>query len=166
MTYKDRLLIKRQYRAKERTGGLGDPYFGGIHWRVYMSPIEWELWDDIRSWGIRLYPQYPVLRYFADFANPDEKVVVEVDGKEWHDPEADAVRDKEMQKAGWHVYRFDGASTLRTMSEEQVDGYQTIETEAGLALTDIATRHSLWWSDYVSKREPKHIGEIMGVINT
>lgn len=39
-------------------------------WYAYMSPIEWNVWQDIRSYGLPLYPQVPCGKYFIDFADP------------------------------------------------------------------------------------------------
>lgn len=83
-----------------------DPYWWeGV---IEMTPIERSSWADIKSWGLAFYPQYPVLKYFVDFANPSLKIIIECDGKHWHDPAKDAVRDAELNKAGWTVYRFTG----------------------------------------------------------
>jgi len=39
-----------------------------------MSPIEFNVWSDIRSNGLMFYPQFPVLNYFIDFADPIRKI--------------------------------------------------------------------------------------------
>jgi very-short-patch-repair endonuclease len=83
-----------------------EPYT--IDWAHIFTPIEFALWCDIRSAGIVLYPQYPVGKYFADFANPVTKCVIECDGAAFHHPEKDAKRDGNMEAMGWCVYRFTG----------------------------------------------------------
>ena len=84
-----------------------DPYW----WEdiVEMTPIERSAWSDIRSCGVVFYPQFPVLGYFADFANPKFKIIIECDGKDWHDPEKDASRDAKLNALGWTVHRFTGS---------------------------------------------------------
>lgn len=105
-------LIRRLYKILtpmiiERDGAL-DPYF--LDWPSVMTPIEFNLWQDIRCNGLGFFPQYPVNKYFADFADPIKKIVIEADGK-WHDPVKDETRDNVMEIDGWMVFRFTGAET-------------------------------------------------------
>lgn len=92
-----------------------------MDWHSILTPIEWNVWCDIRSIGlIVLYPQYPVLEFYADFANPYFKIIVEVDGKEYHkDKQADYDRDKKLSQNGWTVFRLTGAETYK---EVEYDG--------------------------------------------
>lgn len=92
-----------------------DPYSSGINWPKMFSPIEEVTWGCIRSFGrAPLYPQYPVGRYFTDFGNPAVKIAIECDGKEWHlDKSKDMLRDRELKKLGWIVYRINGADCNR-----------------------------------------------------
>lgn len=85
-----------------------DPYLwhNGMIW---MTPIEEFLWHDIRAMGAVLYPQYPVGRFFVDFANPAAKVAIECDGAAYHlDKAKDARRDAELAAIGWRIYRAPG----------------------------------------------------------
>lgn len=76
---------------------------------VSMTPIEWPMWQDIRSIGMVMYPQYPVGRFFVDFGNPVAKVAIECDGAAWHqDKAADKRRQDKIESMGWTVYRFTG----------------------------------------------------------
>jgi hypothetical protein len=87
---------------------------------IDLSPIEWALWDDIRMMNMVMYPQYPVGRYFVDFANPAAKVAIECDGKRWHtDRERDASRQAEIEAMGWVVYRITG----RDCFSDSVEGF-------------------------------------------
>jgi hypothetical protein len=94
----------------ERNGRI-DPYF--LDWCSVMTPIESNLWIDIRSNGLPFFPQYPVGRYFVDFGDPIKKIAVEADGKDWHDAERDKMRDSSLNELGWDVFRFTGAETYR-----------------------------------------------------
>jgi len=91
------------------TEGRHDPYF--VDWMSVMTPIECNLWCDIRGFGLPYYPQYPVGRYFVDFADPIRRWALEADGKEWHDAEKDAKRDQKLGMMGWRVFRFTGRET-------------------------------------------------------
>lgn len=102
-------IIRRAYRymtprilARSRTS----PYF--LDWLPTFTPIEYDAWISIRQLGMPMFPQYPVGRYFVDFGDPQKKIAIECDGKQWHDPEKDAKRDAELIELGWIVYRFAG----------------------------------------------------------
>lgn len=77
---------------------------------IFMTPIEAWLWHDIRACDAVLYPQYPVLDFFVDFANPKAKVAIECDGAAYHiDKAKDEARDRRLLGIGWTVYRISGA---------------------------------------------------------
>lgn len=85
-----------------------DPYELG-NWLTVFTPIEFSLWQDIRSRGLDLWPQLPVGRFFVDFGNPVAKVAIECDGRQWHqDAAKDAARDQELEAMGWTVIRIPG----------------------------------------------------------
>jgi very-short-patch-repair endonuclease len=120
-----------------RNEWAGDHYA----WEPYirMTPIEAWLWGDIRDAGIILYPQYPVDRYFADFANPLAKVVVECDGAAFHkDKDRDDLRDTRMHELGWHVYRLTGRA-CRTEFDEETREYGV----ARRLMDQIGDRHEI-----------------------
>lgn len=79
----------------------------------FMTPIERNVWDYLRGSGMLFYPQYPVGKYFIDFARPQDKIGIEVDGKEWHtDKKKDTLRQKELEKIGYKIYRISGGETF------------------------------------------------------
>lgn len=86
------------------------PYF--IDWAPLFTPIEMAAWFSIRGRGVPLYPQFPVLNYFIDFANPYKKIGLELDGAAFHDPERDLKRDIELVKQGWKIFRVSGAEAF------------------------------------------------------
>lgn len=97
-----------------------DPYA----WEPFMrlTPIEDAMWGDFRCIGMVMYPQYPVGRYFVDFANPVAKVAIECDGKEFHlDFAADVARQREIEALGWTVYRFTGRQCKEAQPEQDED---------------------------------------------
>lgn len=94
----------------EKTGNMWfDPYL--MDWD--FSPIEQLVWCDIRQLAVPFYPQIPVLNYFLDFGNPFLKIGIECDGKEWHDKERDAARDKRLAAEGWMIFRIEGHECVR-----------------------------------------------------
>lgn len=84
-----------------------DPYF--IDWCGTFTPIEDALWHDIRYMDLPFYPQYPIGNCFVDFADPQRKIAIECDGKQWHDAEKDKKRDAKLGELGWTVIRFTGS---------------------------------------------------------
>lgn len=117
----------------------GDAYLWERAGGIQLTPIETWLWSDIRALDAVLYPQYPVGRFFVDFANPVAMVAVECDGAEWHTDKAkDAARDAELTKLGWTVYRITG-SDCRTEQDAETG-------KSGAAYTwlrDIAESHGI-----------------------
>lgn len=87
-----------------------DPYF--IDWTKFFTPIESHAWADLRSSSMTFYPQYPVLNYFLDFADPIKKIGIELDGRQFHTPEKDKVRDAKLLKKGWQIYRIKGYESV------------------------------------------------------
>lgn len=84
-----------------------------IKWRKYFTAIEYDFYFEARSLSVVIYPQFPVLQYFVDFANPVAKVAIECDGKKYHaDNEKDQIRAKRIISAGWTLYRFTGRECL------------------------------------------------------
>lgn len=86
-------------------------YHDFMDFRSVMSPIEKTTWDDIKYYGVRLLPEFPVLHYFIDFANPLHKIGLEMDGAQWHDAEKDAARDARLGREGWKIHRITGSNS-------------------------------------------------------
>ena len=106
-TWAERLAIRHAYSE------IPDEYQGKITpyiFDVKLSPLESMAWNSIRYFGQTCHfrPEYPIDKYFADFADPINKIVIEVDGKQFHkDKEKDSIRQKEIEALGWYVIRFD-----------------------------------------------------------
>lgn len=110
------------YNAGRSQFGI-DPYAWEHDGGIKLTPIERALWSDIRAVCVVLYPQYPVGRFFVDFANPVARVAIECDGELWHqDAAKDAMRQKDIERDGWKVYRITGVECLKN-SEEGEDEY-------------------------------------------
>jgi very-short-patch-repair endonuclease len=114
-----KLADEEIFEAGSEEWGI-DPY--EVDWIQVFTPIEYALWHDIRGAGCVFYPQYPVGRYFVDFANPVAKVAIECDGAKWHmDKEKDAERQREIESAGWVVYRITGSDCVTDFDEETME---------------------------------------------
>lgn len=94
-------------------------------WHILFSPIEMDAWVSLRGKCTPMYPQYPVLKYFVDFGNPHFKIAIELDGKDYHDPEKDRKRDKELFEAGWKIFRIPGSQMVRQF--KAVDDFEDWE---------------------------------------
>lgn len=98
-----------------------DPY-KYFDWENHFSPIESLVWGDIRFLGLPFYPEFPVDKYFIDFADPIEKIGIEVDGKEFHqDYEKDLIRQKYLESLGWKIFRIEGKKCFRQITEYVTD---------------------------------------------
>lgn len=100
-------------------GERHDPYF--IDWIKLFTPIEYDAWQTIRYLGIPMWPQYPINNVFVDFADPVKKLVIECDGKAYHDKEKDAVRDDLLAEYGWCVFRVTGKECNKPAISEYPD---------------------------------------------
>lgn len=97
-------------------------------WMPLFTPIEKYMWEEIRHKGLPFFPQFPIGRCFADFADPVRKIVIECDGAAYHVKERDAKRDRFMSDLGWTVFRISGSDCNRiienpweTISAEQLE---------------------------------------------
>lgn len=148
MVSNDWKAIRQHYALYEpeimdsKPWGYGiDPYAWDGQEMIYMTPIEWAMWQDIRCTGLVMYPQYPVAGFFVDFGNPVAKVAIECDGAMWHDPVLDAKRDAALAKHGWTVYRMSGRDCKKTCGEDEDGNY--IRSPAEELCWMIGERHQM-----------------------
>ena len=77
--------------------------------RGEMTDAERRLWYRLRAHrfdGVKFKRQVPIGRYVVDFACMSRKVVLEIDGGQHADNEADRVRDQQLAEQGFKVLRF------------------------------------------------------------
>lgn len=104
--------IRAMYKLLAASGYTAYP----VDWTLVFTPIESMAWGEIRSLGLPFCPQYPIGKYFADFADPAKKVVIECDGSKFHSKEKDAPRDRYMTSEGWDVFRISGSDCNRILT--------------------------------------------------
>jgi hypothetical protein len=106
-------------RSQRSASSWVNPY-GGIDWAAMFTPIEYQTWQAIRTFGhLPMYPQYPVLGYFLDFGNPYLKIGIECDGADFHkDKEKDRLRDMALYQEGWKIYRISGSDCMRMPTDD------------------------------------------------
>lgn len=93
----------------------------------FVSPIEESFWHEWQQAGfdafLPLVCQYevPETRYRLDFAVPELKFAVELDGYEWHSSKAqftkDRSRQRELESLGWRFVRFSGSEIYKDAAE-------------------------------------------------
>ncbi len=105
--------------------------------RKVMTNAELKLWNELRAhrlMGLGFRRQYPIAGYIIDFACPEKKLVVEVDGSQHGRADstvADLVRTKRLEQDGWAVLRFWNDDVVRDIDNV----CQHIVIAAGLAGT-------------------------------
>jgi very-short-patch-repair endonuclease len=127
---KDWLLSKDgRVRMKMQCSEFDTSHFGFNFYKEF-SPAEDIAWDIIIRYRVFLLPQFPVKRYFVDFANPFLKIAIEIDGKQWHkDTEKDKDRQSDMEQDGWRFVRFSAIDTMTSKEE-------AFENEFGISFED------------------------------
>ena len=88
--------------------------------RQNMTDAESKLWRHLRAKqlaGVKFRRQQPIGGYIADFYSAVNKVVIELDGGQHAESEADKIRDEFMKKAGIRVIRIWNNDVL-----ENIDG--------------------------------------------
>jgi hypothetical protein len=81
--------------------------------RVGLSPIESMAFEDIMFFKLPIYPQYPLFSYFPDFCDPVKKIIIECDGKDFHNTEKDTIRDEGFAEHGYKIFRIKGSMFYR-----------------------------------------------------
>jgi very-short-patch-repair endonuclease len=105
------------------SGGFVQPYNKSLKpfsrsLRSNMTDAEQHLWQRLRNrqlCGVQFYRQKPLLSFIVDFYCPGAKLVIELDGAQHLEAGhriKDAVRDKELEKLGIRVLRFDDRQAL------------------------------------------------------
>lgn len=145
MTYFQHLNeIKKAYQYWQPKS---DPY-SFYDWDLVFTRIEWNVWSDIRYLGLPFYPQFPVGKYFIDFADPENKIAIEADGKDWHNTERDRIRDQELNKLNWKVIRLPGKITFKEY-EDYFDDH-TEEWLRDLEPEQEEEERQNLWSEYIT----------------
>jgi len=82
-----------------------------------MTLAESVLWEELRTLdvGTRFNRQYIIGDYIVDFASQREGLVIEVDGgyhAERQQQEDDAIRERNLERMGFHILRFTNEEVL------------------------------------------------------
>lgn len=117
-TFAERLIIKNKYKECNLKNYLN---FGRNSVNFKFSTIEFIVWSEIKCiYECRNFvPEYPILNYFVDFADPINKIVFECDSEKYHhDKIKDEIRQKNIEKLGWKIFRFNSRQILSNIYSE------------------------------------------------
>lgn len=90
--------------------------------KIYLTNLEKAVKQFLDSEGIDYIPQYPLRQGFiADFALPDKKIIIEVDGERWHRGKKKIRKDKFRD----YMLKRDGWSTIR-IKEKEINNLQDL----------------------------------------
>ncbi|MBZ9869009.1 DUF559 domain-containing protein [Mesorhizobium sp. CA15] len=87
--------------------------------RKQMTDAELKLWNEIRAhrlMGLSFRRQMPIAGYIVDFACPDKKLIVEIDGSQHTLAEvsaSDTARTAKLEALGWTIPRFWNDDVIR-----------------------------------------------------
>lgn len=83
-----------------------------------LSPIEISFLEVAVGIISGIEPQYWIGSYRVDFAIPDKKIVIELDGHDYHKTKeqrtGDAKRERFLELEGWRVIRFTGSEVHKS----------------------------------------------------
>ena len=77
--------------------------------KIHLTSLEKRAKQILDELGVNYIEQYSTrLGFIIDFAIPEKKIAIEVDGKHWHEnKKKDRFRDWMLKRAGWKVVRID-----------------------------------------------------------
>ncbi len=87
--------------------------------RKNLTDAELKLWNALRAHrleGLGFRRQLPILGYIVDFACPEHKLIIELDGSQHATnlaAEYDQHRSRKLQQHGWTVIRFWNEAILK-----------------------------------------------------
>jgi len=114
-----------------------------------LTPIEAILYHAMRDEGLTPRAQFGIGPFRADFAFADRRLVVECDGRAWHDAARDKRRDARLREMGWEVLRITGSDIVRTPTEcarKVADVLTTLMPAITYSEpNDRGTREDSWW---------------------
>jgi very-short-patch-repair endonuclease len=102
--------------------------------RTEMTDAENRLWKRLRGrqmTGFKFRRQHPFLDYVLDFVCLEMRLIVEVDGGQHQDCEADQVRDRRLHEAGFRIMRFWNNQVLQETDAVVEAIWMVLQDESG-----------------------------------
>jgi very-short-patch-repair endonuclease len=91
--------------------------------RRAMTDAERKLWYELRAhrlMGLGFRRQYPIEGFIVDFACPEKRLIVELDGSQHARAEgqaADIERTRKLEADGWTMLRFWNDDVLKSLAD-------------------------------------------------
>lgn len=132
-----------------------------------LTPIEARLYGAMRDRGLAPIAQYGIGKFRVDFAFTDVRLIVECDGRPWHDPERDRRRDEALRRKGWEPLHFTGSEIHRDAPACAAIVVREIEGRRAIARSEqpevVVPMRRSWWAKLMdwlrsrvsSQAEPK-----------
>lgn len=115
--------VKQQHRTHPR------------RMRKALTDAELKLWNCLRAHrldGLGFRRQLPILGYIVDFACPEHKLIIEIDGSQHADDAAihyDQQRTETLQQNGWTIIRFWNDDVLHQIDDVCLNILRSIPKE-------------------------------------
>ncbi len=112
---------------------------------ISFSPIEEVFYNKVKTIIKDIIPQTWIHnKYRVDFYIPRKKLIIELDGHEYHSSpdqrEYDAKRDRYLSLNGFHIIRFTGREIKRQLNSCIIDLTKRIESMPDVAKADLSDR--------------------------
>lgn len=113
-----------------RTGKIINPYI--VSWQ--FTDLQDCVWSEVRGIGLPFYPLFPIQQFYADFADPARKIVLDIEGIAMPYP-AELERVKKREQAfladGWEIHTI-SSSTVRRLLHDVFDEDYANEIEEAI----------------------------------
>ncbi|MDD1500383.1 DUF559 domain-containing protein [Agrobacterium sp. CNPSo 3708] len=103
--------------------------------RKALTDAELKLWNCLRAHrldGLGFRRQLPILGYIVDFACPEHKLIIEIDGSQHADDAVihyDQQRTETLQQNGWTIIRFWNDDVLHQIDDVCLNILRSIPKE-------------------------------------
>lgn len=146
-------------------------YYGDIKQTNGLNVSENKLFEAMREIGLNPIPQYKISQMTVDFAFPDRKIVIEVNGP-YHRTEEQIIRDKKrwfvLNKEGWKRRSFSSKEVYENPQRVAEKIKNLIEKEEFGQINFEETKTEYILSNYPRERKKtlkEVFKEILGVIS-
>jgi len=97
-------------RGRKKTHSFLMKRAKGVQAKYTLSGLENKFFEAFKNARIVVIPQYAVDVFNVDFAIPERKIAIEIDGGNWHNCASKVIQDKRKEKClianGWRLFRF------------------------------------------------------------
>lgn len=117
----NQLLLEQFDRLLEQVNlEFSSPNFlDTVSYNYLFTPIEECMYNALEKENFNFKPQAKIERFLVDFLVTvgNKKIIVECDGRDYHNPYHDRERDKELRKYGYEILHFTGSEILYNVEQ-------------------------------------------------